>query len=77
MSFFFFFFFFFPRWKQNVKLQIRGSYLLNPAADSCFDWLCVPLEEKQLMLCVFAAAARRQPLNLDADRKQDTALKLV
>ena len=40
------------------------------AIDACFDWPCISQEGAFVMY--FAAAAQRQPLDLDADRKQDT-----
>lgn len=55
---------------ENLKLQISGSYLLHLAADACFDWLGISLEE--FLLCISHTAAQRQPLDLDADRKHDS-----
>lgn len=58
-------------WREkNLKLQITGSYLLHIAPDACFDWLRI--SQVEAFVIYFAAAAQRQPLDLDADRKQDT-----
>lgn len=50
---------------ENLKCQINVSNLLQLAPDACFDWLSV-------FAMYFSAMAQRQPLDLDADRKQDT-----